>query len=82
MAAPLELLCFMLYLGLFFSTGVTTLGEEQRMTLGGEGTADAESLAVDPSYQFPNSRLRDAYIALQTWKHIAIFSDPQNLTAN
>ncbi|KAJ8494172.1 hypothetical protein OPV22_015893 [Ensete ventricosum] len=30
---------------------------------------------------FPNSRLRDAYIALQAWK-LAILSDPMNLTGN
>ncbi|CAL9173210.1 unnamed protein product [Musa hybrid cultivar] len=30
---------------------------------------------------FPNSRLRDAYIALQAWK-LAIVSDPMNLTGN
>ncbi|WOL20087.1 leucine-rich repeat extensin-like protein 4 [Canna indica] len=77
MVTPLELLCFLLLLGLFFSTGVATLREEQRTMLGGEGSADAESLAVDPSYQLPNSRQRDANIALQTWKRSAIFSDPK-----
>ncbi|KAJ3671077.1 hypothetical protein LUZ60_008503 [Juncus effusus] len=32
-------------------------------------------------YQFPNSHLKDAYVALQALKH-AILSDPYNLTAN
>ncbi|KAJ1687941.1 hypothetical protein LUZ63_019331 [Rhynchospora breviuscula] len=40
-----------------------------------------EYVKVDPSYQFANTHLRDAYIALQAWKH-AILSDPFNLTAN
>nr|CAD1824203.1 unnamed protein product [Ananas comosus var. bracteatus] len=40
-----------------------------------------ERVYVDPSYEFPNSHLRDAYVALQAWKH-AILSDPYNLTAN
>lgn len=42
-------------------------------------TAAAE---VDPSWRFPSRRLRDAYVALQTWKRQAIFSDPSNLTAD
>ncbi|KAG1330079.1 putative Leucine-rich repeat extensin-like protein 4 [Cocos nucifera] len=40
-----------------------------------------ESVTVDPSLNFPNSHLRDAYIALQAWK-LAIISDPLNLTAD
>lgn len=35
---------------------------------------------VDPTFQFPNSHLKDAYIALQAWKH-AILSDPYNFTS-
>ncbi|RCV26021.1 hypothetical protein SETIT_5G211700v2 [Setaria italica] len=35
--------------------------------------------AVDPSYSFPNPRLRDAYVALQAWRR-AILSDPRNVT--
>lgn len=35
-----------------------------------------------PAWPFPNARLRAAYVALQTWKHTAIFSDPRNLTAD
>nr|CAB3473449.1 unnamed protein product [Digitaria exilis] len=34
---------------------------------------------IDPSYTFPNPHLRDAYVALQAWKH-AILSDPHNVT--
>ncbi|PWA69581.1 hypothetical protein CTI12_AA296570 [Artemisia annua] len=30
---------------------------------------------------FENMRIKDAYVALQAWKH-AILSDPQNLTRN
>ncbi|GAB4828365.1 Leucine-rich repeat extensin-like protein 4 [Ancistrocladus abbreviatus] len=40
-----------------------------------------ELVTVDPSLVFENSKLRDAYIALQAWKQ-AIISDPLNLTAN
>ncbi|OAY77645.1 Leucine-rich repeat extensin-like protein 4 [Ananas comosus] len=40
-----------------------------------------ERVIVDPSYSFPNPRLRDAYIALQAWK-LAILSDPHNLTGD
>ncbi|KAF0916288.1 hypothetical protein E2562_005898 [Oryza meyeriana var. granulata] len=39
-------------------------------------------MTVDPRWRFPSSRLRDAYVALQTWKQEAIFSDPKNLTAD
>uniref|UniRef100_A0A453SNK1 Cell wall hydroxyproline-rich glycoprotein n=1 Tax=Aegilops tauschii subsp. strangulata TaxID=200361 RepID=A0A453SNK1_AEGTS len=35
-----------------------------------------------PSWAFPNPRLRAAYVALQTWRRTAIFSDPANFTAN
>ncbi|KAH0449150.1 hypothetical protein IEQ34_022950 [Dendrobium chrysotoxum] len=38
-----------------------------------------EKITVDPSLTFPNSHLRNAYIALQAWKQ-AIVSDPLNLT--
>ncbi|OAY69386.1 Leucine-rich repeat extensin-like protein 2 [Ananas comosus] len=40
------------------------------------------SASVEPpaSWSFPNARLRAAYVALQTWKQTAIFSDPRNLT--
>ncbi|TVU21506.1 hypothetical protein EJB05_31145, partial [Eragrostis curvula] len=47
---------------------------------GGEGRPAA--VEVDPSWQFPSRRLRDAYVALQTWKVQAIFSDPYNFTAD
>ncbi|TVU35677.1 hypothetical protein EJB05_17578, partial [Eragrostis curvula] len=47
---------------------------------GGEGRPAA--VEVDPSWQFPSRRLRDAYVALQTWKLQAIFSDPYNFTAD
>ncbi|CAL5321588.1 unnamed protein product [Camellia sinensis] len=40
-----------------------------------------EFVTVNPSLVFPNPRLRTAYIAFQAWKE-AIFSDPQNLTAD
>ncbi|KAL5671026.1 hypothetical protein ACJX0J_015332, partial [Zea mays] len=40
------------------------------------------AVEVDPSWRFPSRRLRDAYVALQTWKRQAIFSDPSNLTAD
>ncbi|KAL5654044.1 hypothetical protein ACJX0J_033363, partial [Zea mays] len=40
------------------------------------------AVEVDPSWRFPSRRLRDAYVALQTWKRQAIFSDPNNLTAD
>ncbi|KAF0925714.1 hypothetical protein E2562_017275 [Oryza meyeriana var. granulata] len=39
------------------------------------------AMTVDPRWRFPSSRLRDAYVALQTWKQEAIFSDPKNLNA-
>eukprot|EP00249_Psilotum_nudum_P000304 c11324_g1_i1 orf=920-1342(+) len=39
------------------------------------------TIEVDPSLEFDNDRLRDAFIALQTWKR-AIFSDPFNITGN
>ena len=42
----------------------------------------AAVVEVDPSWRFPSRRLRDAYVALQTWKRQAIFSDPYNLTAD
>ncbi|KAG0471855.1 hypothetical protein HPP92_016401 [Vanilla planifolia] len=51
----------------------------------GKSTTAVEPLfaAKHPSqYRFPNPRLRRAYIALQTWKTAAIFSDPQNFTAS
>lgn len=41
----------------------------------------ADTLAIDPSLDFENSRLRNAYIALQAWKQ-AIISDPKNITTN
>ncbi|KAF0906291.1 hypothetical protein E2562_009663 [Oryza meyeriana var. granulata] len=47
----------------------------------GEGVRVAV-VTVDPRWQFPSSRLRDAYVALQTWKQEVIFSDPKNLTAD
>ncbi|KAF0916282.1 hypothetical protein E2562_005895 [Oryza meyeriana var. granulata] len=37
---------------------------------------------MDPRWRFSSSRLRDAYVALQTWKQEAIFFDPKNLTAD
>ncbi|KAK9098862.1 hypothetical protein Syun_025907 [Stephania yunnanensis] len=40
-----------------------------------------ENIKVDPSLVFENPRLRNAYIALQSWKQ-AIISDPLNFTAN
>ncbi|GLJ34416.1 hypothetical protein SUGI_0692010 [Cryptomeria japonica] len=40
-----------------------------------------EKVEVDPSLKFPNSRLENAYIALQAWKE-AIISDPFNTTGN
>ncbi|RLN22743.1 leucine-rich repeat extensin-like protein 3 [Panicum miliaceum] len=46
----------------------------------GEGRPAA--VEVDPRWRFPSRRLRDAYVALQTWKRQAIFSDPRNLTAD
>ncbi|TVU17194.1 hypothetical protein EJB05_33213, partial [Eragrostis curvula] len=52
----------------------------------GEATREGEgselAVVVDPSWRFPNQRLRDAYVALQTWKQQAIFSDPKNFTAD
>ncbi|KAI0508133.1 hypothetical protein KFK09_014267 [Dendrobium nobile] len=41
----------------------------------------AEKVSIPPSFSFPNPRLRDAYIALQSWK-LAIISDPKNKTGN
>ena len=38
-------------------------------------------IKVDPKLKFENSTLRQAYIALQSWK-LAILSDPFNFTAN
>ncbi|WZZ57338.1 hypothetical protein YC2023_057445 [Brassica napus] len=38
-------------------------------------------IKVDPKLKFENSKLRQAYIALQSWK-LAILSDPFNFTAN
>ncbi|KAF3606865.1 hypothetical protein DY000_02045169 [Brassica cretica] len=38
-------------------------------------------IKVDPKLKFENPKLRQAYIALQSWK-LAIFSDPFNFTAN
>lgn len=38
-------------------------------------------IKVDPKLKFENPKLREAYIALQSWK-LAIFSDPFNFTAN
>nr|CAB3476014.1 unnamed protein product [Digitaria exilis] len=40
------------------------------------------AVEVDPRWRFPSQRLRNAYVALQTWKRQAIFSDPYNLTAD
>ncbi|RWV84605.1 hypothetical protein GW17_00053672, partial [Ensete ventricosum] len=40
-----------------------------------------ERVSVDPSFRFPNPRLRDAYVALQAWKQ-AILSDPHNFTGS
>ncbi|CAN6326860.1 unnamed protein product [Urochloa humidicola] len=50
----------------------------------GEAVGEGAELAVvvDPSWRFPSQRLRDAYVALQTWKQQAIFSDPRNFTAD
>ncbi|GJN35872.1 hypothetical protein PR202_gb24685 [Eleusine coracana subsp. coracana] len=48
----------------------------------GEVGEETKAVAVDPSFRFPTQRLRDAYVALQTWKQQAIFSDPNRLTAN
>ncbi|KAF0923978.1 hypothetical protein E2562_008331, partial [Oryza meyeriana var. granulata] len=48
---------------------------------GGERVRTA-TVTVDPRWRFPSSQLRDAYVALQTWKQEAIFSDPKNLTAD
>ncbi|GJN18519.1 hypothetical protein PR202_gb05689 [Eleusine coracana subsp. coracana] len=45
------------------------------------GNGGGSSNEVDPSYTFPNPRLRDAYIALQAWKR-AILSDPYNVTGS
>ncbi|CAI0389899.1 unnamed protein product [Linum tenue] len=40
-----------------------------------------ENITIPPGFVFENSRLRDAYIALQAWKQ-AIISDPFNVTGN
>lgn len=40
-----------------------------------------EFVRIPPSFKFENSRIRNAYIALQAWKK-AIISDPWNLTSN
>ncbi|KAL6980138.1 hypothetical protein U1Q18_021787 [Sarracenia purpurea var. burkii] len=41
----------------------------------------SDTLTIDPSLVFENSRLRNGYIALQAWKQ-AIISDPNNVTGN
>ncbi|KAL3655659.1 Leucine-rich repeat extensin-like protein 7 [Castilleja foliolosa] len=40
-----------------------------------------DPLATEPWLEFENSRLKNAYIALQSWKE-SILSDPTNITAN
>lgn len=46
-------------------------GQQRRTLLAGD----------DNAYAFPNPRLRDAYVALQSWKR-AILSDPRNVTGS
>ncbi|XP_073305250.1 leucine-rich repeat extensin-like protein 7 [Primulina huaijiensis] len=40
-----------------------------------------DPLAIQPWLQFKNSRMKNAYIALQSWKE-SMISDPNNVTAN
>ena len=47
----------------------------------GGGGDDGSDVVVDPSYAFPNPRLRDAYVALKAWRR-AILSDPHNVTGS
>jgi hypothetical protein len=54
----------------------------EAVSLVSQGEAAELAVSVDPSWRFPSQRLRDAYLALQTWKQQAIFSDPRGFTAD
>ncbi|KAK1698199.1 hypothetical protein QYE76_014896 [Lolium multiflorum] len=54
---------------------------QQRRRLLESYADDGSDVYVDPSYEFRNQHLRDAYVALHAWKH-AILSDPLNVTGS
>nr|GLL46823.1 leucine-rich repeat extensin-like protein 3 [Ipomoea trifida] len=57
------------------STESTEFQQRELLSYGGD------ALAIDPTFEFPNPRLKNAYIALQAWKE-AIISDPNKITEN
>uniref|UniRef100_A0A0D9YB85 non-specific serine/threonine protein kinase n=1 Tax=Oryza glumipatula TaxID=40148 RepID=A0A0D9YB85_9ORYZ len=63
------------------SSGDALISQRRRLLdyHGGGGGHGGGDVYVDPSYTFPNARLRDAYVAMQAWKR-AVLSDPHNVT--
>ncbi|CAM0957492.1 unnamed protein product [Alopecurus aequalis] len=73
--AAVLLLCLFAFAG-------SSAGRVRAAGVWAEGGREMAAVEVDPAWRFPSPRLRDAYLALQTWKQQAIFSDPNNLTGN
>ncbi|THG02044.1 hypothetical protein TEA_019576 [Camellia sinensis var. sinensis] len=67
--------------GVLTDAGALYIKQRQLLYYRDEFGDRGEFVTVNPSLVFPNPRLRTAYIAFQAWKE-AIFSDPQNLTAD
>ncbi|KAL2453271.1 Pollen-specific leucine-rich repeat extensin-like protein 1 [Abeliophyllum distichum] len=90
MANPMACGCFLfISLFLYFSSSLAlTDGEvayivrRQLLTLPEDGDLKGDmTFELDFHIKFENSRLKRAYVGLQAWKK-AIYSDPQNFTAN
>ncbi|CAL5394307.1 unnamed protein product [Camellia sinensis] len=67
--------------GVLTDAGALYIKQRQLLYYRDEFGDRGEFVTVKPSLVFPNPRLRTAHIAFQAWKE-AIFSDPQNLTAD
>jgi hypothetical protein len=78
---PLLFLALLLVPHLAAAAAINGANDQQRRRLLESYADDGSDVYVDPSYEFRNQHLRDAYVALQAWKR-AILSDPLNVTAS